>query len=126
MANCIYCGSETSLYQSKIPLCAECAGATDTRQSKPAPLHNDYVRRVLQLEVAETSARAETAAADFKGIIGSIPTGIPHPDGTQRIHQAAHILSNARKDMMQAHSRLDDFLRSGVLPEDFKRPEDAE
>jgi hypothetical protein len=96
------------------------------RQPKRAPLHKDYVRRILQLEVAETTARAEAAAAEFKVIISSIPTGIPHPDGTQRIHQTSHNLSNARKDMMQAHSRLDDFLRSGVIPEDLNSREDGE
>jgi hypothetical protein len=111
-----------------MPLCAKCTEAMDAMQPPPkrAPLHKDYVRRILLLEVAETTARANTAAAEFKGVIGSIPTGIPHPDGTQRIHQAAHNLSNARKDMMQAHSRLDNFLRSGVIPEDFKRRGEGE
>jgi hypothetical protein len=134
MANCFYCGAETSLHQSEMSLCAKCAEAmdaakpADATQPPPerAPLHKDYVRRILLLDVAETTARANTAAAEFKGIIGSIPTGIPHPDGAQRIHQAAHSLSNARKDMMQAHTRLGNFLRSGVIPEDFKRPKDGE
>ena len=127
MANCIYCGAETSLHQSEAPLCVKCAEAMDAKlQPKRAPLHKDYVRRILLLDVAETSARAEAAAAEFKGIIGSIPTGIPHPNGTQRIHQAAHDLSNARKDMMQAHSRLDNFLSSGVIPEDLEATGDGE
>jgi hypothetical protein len=134
MANCVYCGAETSLRQGEVPLCAKCAEAIEAIKSKDAgqpppkqaPLHRDYVRRILLLEVAETTAQAEAAAAEFKGIIGSIPTGIPHPDGTQQIHQAAHNLSNARNDMMQAHSRLDNFLRSGVIPEDIKTPRDGE
>jgi len=123
MPNCIYCGAEKSLDQSETALCVKCAEAMDAKQT---PLDKHYVRRILQLEVAETTARAEAAAAEFKGIIGSIPTGIPHPDGTQRIHQAAHNLANARKDMMQAHSRLDDFSRSGVIPEDLKTPGSGE
>jgi hypothetical protein len=93
---------------------------------KRAPLHQDQVRRILLLDVAETTARADAAAAEFKVLITSIPTGIPHPDGTQRIHQASHNLSNARKDMMQAHSRLDNFLRSGVMPEDLHSTGDGE
>ena len=126
--NCIYCGAETFLSQSETPLCAKCAEAIDARQQPPkrASLHKDYVRRILQLEVAETTARAEASAAEFKVIINSIPSGIPHPDGTQRIHQASHNLSNARKDMMQAHSRLDNFLRSGVIPEDLHSTGDGE
>jgi hypothetical protein len=128
MGKCIYCGAETSLYQSEMPLCVNCAEAMDAKQTPPRrpPLNEDYVRRILLLDIAETTARAEAASAEFKMIISSIPTGIPHPDGTQRIHQASHNLSNARKDMMQAHSRLDDFLRSGVIPEDLKSPGDGE
>ena len=108
-----------------MPLCIKCAEAMDASQPpRRAPLHEDHIRRILLLDVAETTARAEAAAAEFKGIINSVPTGIPHPDGTQRIHQAAHNLSNARKDMMHAHSRLDIFLRSGIIPEDLKRAGD--
>jgi hypothetical protein len=84
------------------------------------------VRRILLLNAAETTARAEAASAEFKALIRSIPTGMPHPDGAQRIHQASHNLANARKDMMQAHSRLDNFLRSGVIPEDITNTEDTE
>ena len=127
MANCIYCGAETSLYQSEMPVCVKCAegiGGAEAMDPKEAPpmraaLDKDYMRRILQLEVAETNAQAEAAAAEFKAIISSVPTGIPHPDGTQRIHHAAHNLSNARKDMMRAHLRLDNFLSSGVIPEDL-------
>ena len=123
-----------------MPVCVKCAegiGAgevmdsdepMDPKQAPPkrAPIDNDYMRRILQLEVAETNALAEAAAAEFKAIMSSVPTGIPHPDGTQRIHQAAHNLSNARKDMMRAHSRLDNFLRSGMIPEDLQSTGDAE
>lgn len=127
MANCIYCGGETSLRQNEMPLCIKCTEAIDVKQPpEKAALDKDYVRRILLLDVAEATARAQEAAAEFKGIIGSIPSGIPHPDGAQRIHLASHHLANARKDMMRAHSRLDDFLRSGVIPEDFKSPGDGE
>ena len=134
MANCIYCGAETSSYRSERPVCVKCAEGMDSAEAmdpkqappKQAPLDNDYIRRILQVEVAETNAQAEAAAAEFKAIMSSVPTGIPHPDGTQRIHQAAHNLSNARKDMMRAHSRLDNFLRSGMIPEDLQSTGDAE
>ncbi len=113
MAICIKCGTETSSHPREAPLCLKCAEAIDAElpPSKSALLQRDYVRRVLLLDVAESTARAEAASAEFKLIISSIPTGIPHPDGTRRIHQASHHLSNVRKDMMQAHSRLEDFLR---------------
>jgi hypothetical protein len=128
MAKCIYCGAEISLHRGETPLCAKCAEAMDAKHPPPkqAPLHKDHVRRILQLDVAETTARAEAASAEFKMIISSIPTGIPQPDGAQRIHQASHNLSNARKDMMRAHSRLDNFLSSSVIPEDLYSTGDGE
>ena len=99
MANCIYCGAETSSYRSERPVCVKCAEGMDSAEAmdpkqappKQAPLDNDYIRRILQVEVAETNAQAEAAAAEFKAIMSSGPTGIPHPDGTQRIHQAARV-----------------------------------
>lgn len=126
MANCIYCGGETSLYPSGMPLCVQCAEAIDAKPPPKRALHKDHVRRILLLDVAETTARADAVAAEFKVLISSIPTGVPHPDGTQRIHQASHNLSNARKDMMEAHSRLDNFLSSGVIPEDLRDTGDGE
>ncbi len=78
------------------------------------------------LELAEATARAEAASAEFKIIMRSIPSGIPHPDGARRIHQASHDLSNARKDVMQAHSRLENFLRTGLIPQDLKGTENGE
>jgi len=126
MANCISRGAETSLYPSGMPLCVRCAEAMDAKPPpKRALLHKDHARRILLLDVAETTARADAAAAEFKAMINSIPTGILQPDGAQRIHQASHI-SNARKDMMQAHSRLDNFLNSGVIPEDLRGTRDGE
>ena len=120
MERCIYCGAGTSLHQGETPLCAKCAESSGTQQvPKRAPLHRDHVRRILLLDVAETTARADAASAEFKAIINSIPTGIPQPDGVQRIHQASHRLANARKDAMRAHSRLDNFLNSGAIPEDL-------
>lgn len=78
------------------------------------------------LDVAETTARAEAASSEFQELVRSVPTGVPHPDGAQRIHQASHNLANARKDLTHAQSRLDSFLRSGVIPEDLTKKEDAE
>ena len=45
--------------------------------------------------------------------MGDIPSGLPKPDGTLRIQNAAHVLAAARNEVMQAHSRLDEFLAGG-------------
>jgi len=53
--------------------------------------------------------------------MGDIPSHLPHPDGTQHLSNAARELSAARKEMMDAHNRLNDFLARGIVPEDLKR-----
>jgi hypothetical protein len=50
-----------------------------------------------------------------------IPSFIPHPDGTQRIHNASHQLTEARNAMMKAHHRLNDYLERDIVPKDLKR-----
>ena len=49
------------------------------------------------------------------------PSGTPHPDGVQRIHNASHKLTQARDEMMNAHNRMNDFIERGIVPEDLKR-----
>src|SRR5579859_867650 len=125
MVNCAYCGAETSLYQSGTAICVKCAEAREARQQpsprQELPLSQEQVRRILLRHIAETTARADAASAEFNVIMSAIPTGIPNPDGAQKIHQASRDLAAARKEMMRAHSRLNDFLTSGVIPEDVQR-----
>ena len=71
--------------------------------------------------LTEATVRANAASEAFTAIMSDIPSGIPHPDGIQRIHSASRELSTARKEMMKAHSRLHDFLSRGIIPEDLKR-----
>ena len=49
-----------------------------------------------------------------------IPSGLPQPDGSQRIQNAAHALAAARNQLMRAHSQLDEFLARGLVPGDFE------
>jgi len=44
-----------------------------------------------------------------------------HPDGVERIHNASRERDTARKEMMAAHNRLNDFNELGIVPEDLKR-----
>ena len=57
----------------------------------------------------------------FIAVMGDVPSGLPHPDGTQRIHNASRELSAARKEVMKAHTRLNEFFGRGIIPEDLKR-----
>ncbi len=112
MAPCAYCRKETELYDGGTPVCVECAGAR-------APQPSLAVR--LQRDVALATERAEAANAAFHALVRDIPSNAPHPDGSQRLHNASRELTIARQAMMEATLRLNDFLNRGTIPEDLKR-----
>jgi hypothetical protein len=97
--------------------------ATDAPQPKtatPSPLATlEKVHDLLQEELKRATERAATASAAFLDVTSQVPSGLPHPDGTQRIRNIAHELAFARTELMRAHSRMDAFLVSGIAPEDL-------
>jgi hypothetical protein len=119
MALCVYCQKETELYDGGIPLCVECADAHDAKRKPPASQLSIAGR--LQREVAAATARADAANAAFHALMRDIPSHIPQPDGSQRLHNASRELTVARQAMMEATLKLNDFLNHGTIPEDLKR-----
>ena len=121
MALCIHCkAKETELYDSGVPICLKCADERDNNARKP-PVSSRTIQSILANEVADAASRTNKATNAFFEVMGQIPSGFPHPDGSQNIHNASRELSTARKDLMRAHTRLDDFLRTGGVPDDLKR-----
>ena len=111
MARCAYCHIETELYESQVPICVKCVDDDpDTRHKKAA----------LFRELEEATKRAEAATDAFAAATNDIPSGI-HPDGVQRILNASRELSAARDEMIKAHERLNDFLKTGIVREESKR-----
>ena len=62
--------------------------------------------------------RADAALA-FDAIMQEIPSGLPHPDGAQRITNASQALRQALADRMTAHIRLSEFLGPEVGADDL-------
>jgi hypothetical protein len=97
--------------------------ATDAPQPKTAthkaPPALEKVRTELQQELKDATERAAAASAAFLAVTSQVPSGLPYPDGTQRIRNISHELAFARTALMRAHSRLDEFLVSGIAPEDL-------
>jgi hypothetical protein len=112
MAQCAYCEAETELYESIVPVCVMCADEPPQKRGVKAHLIRD---------LREATGRANVANLAFWDISRDIPSGLPHPDGTQRVHDASRELSAARYEMMRAYNRLDDFLKTGIVPKDLKR-----
>ena len=112
MAECAYCKTETQLYVSNVPVCLKCS---DEAQEKR------LAKATLLRELEEATKRAEGASDAFLAITTEVPSGLPHHDGTQQIHNASHKLTAAREEMMKAHDRLNDCIERGIVPEDLKQ-----
>jgi len=119
VAVCAYCKTETALHDGGVPICLKCADERDAKRTPPEMEHR--VRTILMRNLLQATVRANAASEEFSDVMGDIPSALPHPDGTQRIHNASRELSAARKEVMWAHTRLNDFLSRGIIPEDLKQ-----
>jgi len=118
MAKCTDCGSETELYSSGVPVCIKCSDLWETRRKPPTSTQD--TRTILLQDLLSATARNSEALRAFDEVSGQFPSGLPHPDGVQRVKNASNALSVARKEMVTAHNRLSDYLDRGILPEDLK------
>jgi hypothetical protein len=119
MAACTFCKAETELYDSGVPVCVKCSEAQANKRKPPNSEHR--VLTILQQDLQAATERSKAATAAFDAVANGVPSGIPHPDGTQRIHNASREVTIARMEMLRAHHRLNDFLNAGVVPDDLKR-----
>jgi hypothetical protein len=119
MATCAHCKTqETQLYENGVPICLDCA---DGRIKTKSPATDQQVRATLLQNVFELTARNEQAMEEFETATGQIPSGLPHPDGVQRIKNASAKLATARQELMKAHRRLDEHIHRGSVPEALRQ-----
>ena len=88
-----------------------------------APISRDEKRAArakLFGDLAQATRLADVAAEAFVTATSDIPSGMPHPDGVQRIHNASHEMTAARNELIKAHDRLNKFLNTGIVPKDLK------
>jgi hypothetical protein len=119
MAACAFCKAETELYENGVPVCLKCSDERDGKR-KP-PTSENRILGILHRDLQAATERAGAATAAFDGVTSEIPSGMPHPDGTQRIHNASREMSRARVGLMIAHNRLNDYLARGIAPDDLKQ-----
>jgi hypothetical protein len=119
MALCAFCKTrETDLHESGLPICLECSEA---RSKRKPPATEQQIRNDLLQDILRSTSLTSEAAREFDCVMGQFPGGLPHPHGAQRIKNASHNLSVARKEMVKAHQRLNDFLNTGAAPQDLKK-----
>ena len=118
MTICAFCESEAQLAIDGVPLCERCSGKPESVIGKPKT--DQQISAALHREIQASTARAHAASEELIAIMGDIPSGLPQPDGSARIQNAAYALAAARNEVMKAHSRLNEFLTRGVVPGDEK------
>jgi hypothetical protein len=115
---CAFCERQTEHTIDGVPLCEGCSGKPESEIEK---LKTDrQIRAALQRKILACTARAHDASEELIAIMRDIPSGLPQPDGTLRIQNAARALAAARNEVMEAHSRFNEFLARGPGAADFE------
>jgi hypothetical protein len=84
------------------------------------------VSRILEEQFHEAVKFRDRASAYFAEISKAVPSGLPHPDGTQRIANASRDYKFALGEVSRAVQRIADFKIRGIVPEDLKRDVSAD
>jgi len=79
------------------------------------------IRQLLEEAFNEAQQRRIEASKRFTEVMDDIPSGIPHPDGTDRITAASREYKASREAATEAMKRLSDFMIRGVVPNDLDR-----
>jgi hypothetical protein len=107
------------MYVKEIPICLNCSEQREERRKLPG--REQQIRTVLVAGLVEATARTSAASQTFNMVMSQFPSGLPHPDGSQQVQNASAALAAARKELMRAHNRLNDYLGRGIVPEDLKQ-----
>jgi hypothetical protein len=83
-------------------------------------MEHKRIHDVLRDEFEAAKRRMNAASLKFNEVVRDIPSGLPHPDGTQRIHNAGRELVDAREKLAAAIARLNDFVSREIVPDDLR------
>jgi len=78
------------------------------------------IHEILKDDFEAAKRRMNSASTKFNEVVRDIPSGLPHPDGTQRIYNLGRELADAREKLAAAITRLNDFVSYQVVPKDLK------
>ena len=78
------------------------------------------IHNALRDEFEAAKRRMNVASTKFNEVVRDVPSGLPRPDGTQRIHNVGRELIDAREKLAAAITRLNDFASHDIVPEDLR------
>ena len=83
-------------------------------------MENKEILKTLLDEVAKATEASRLAKEPFSVVSKDIPSGLPSPDGAQRIHNVSSENAQARKNLQNAQARLEHFRTYGFVPKDLR------
>jgi hypothetical protein len=117
------------LFLREVPVCIACSNDLETEQNPgrgDAPVDHAEILRTLKSELASARWRAQEATREFDTVMSDVPNGTPQPDGLHQVFNASKELTAARKSVLEAHDRLNNFLVRGVIPEHLRKGDRSE
>ena len=78
------------------------------------------IHKKLKGDLEKAKVQSKAASDAFNALLNEIPSGLPHPDGTQRIRNASLEKCAAHSRLMWATARMDSFTIAGEIPDDLK------
>jgi hypothetical protein len=80
----------------------------------------ERITRILKEQLAEALERRRLASIAFQDVTRG-PSGLPHPDGTQRVLNASRAYSEALRNVTAAIRRRSDYIVTGITPNDLTK-----
>lgn len=87
-----------------------------TERSEQASLDSREIRQRLEDDFDTAQQRRIAASKKFAEVMGEIPSGTPHPDGTDHIRMASREYSASREAAIAAMKALSDYMTRGIIP----------
>jgi len=81
----------------------------------------EEILEILEQDLATAREQSALASANFYATLNEVPSGLPHPDGTQRIRNASIQCAHCRTKLLSAMTRLNNYMIHGTLPAELNR-----
>jgi prephenate dehydrogenase len=88
----------------------------------PSGSRDQQIIDQLRMTLEKAREAFHAAAAEHDAILSEIPSGLPYVDGAFQVHQASEKFRQAIRAYSRAVYRYDDFIRTGILPDESDTP----
>jgi hypothetical protein len=83
---------------------------------------NPEILQKLREALDTARQRSEAASAHFDEVLRDVPSGLPQPDGVERVRLASVEFIRSRQILLDAHLKLENFIAYGTIPDELESP----